>query len=151
MARLYSKKKGKSRSKRPAKRAKPSWVGYDAKTVEQLVVKLAKTGIPASQVGLVMRDSYGVPDVKAVTTKRVTTILSEHNIPRKLPDDLIALIKKDISIVKHIEGHKKDGPSLRGLILTESKIGRLANYYKRTGKLPGGWKFDRAKAKLLIE
>ncbi|MEK6839657.1 MAG: 30S ribosomal protein S15, partial [Nanoarchaeota archaeon] len=81
----------------------------------------------------------------------IAIILPENNLPRKLPDDLVALIKMDISIVNSIEGHKKDGPSLRGLILTESKIGRLAKYYKRAGKLPTDWKFDRAKAKLLIE
>ncbi len=151
MARIYSKKKGKSRSKRPAKRVKPSWVSYDQKTVEQLVVKLAKTGIPASQIGLTLRDSYGIPDVKALTGKRITQILLEQQIPRKLPEDLVALIKKDISLMKHLEMHKKDGPSLRGLTLTESKIGRLAKYYKRTGTLPVDWKFDRTKAKLLIE
>ena len=151
MARIYSKKKGRSRSKRPVKRVKPSWVTYDSKVVEQLVVKLAKTGFSANRVGLVLRDSYGIPDVKAITGKRITAILAENSITHKLPEDITALIKRDIEIVKHLETHKKDGHSLRGLTLTESKIGRLAKYYKRTGKLPADWKFDRTKAKLLIE
>ena len=151
MARLYSKKKGVSGSKRPVKRIKPSWVNYDQKVVEQLILKLGKTGLSAGQIGLILRDSYGIPDVKAITGKRLHMILAENQIIHKLPDDLIALIKKDIAIVKHIDSHKKDGPSLRGLILTESKIGRLAKYYKRTGKLPEDWKFDRSKAKLFIE
>ncbi len=151
MARIYSKKKGRSRSKRPARRIKPSWVGYDAKVVEQLVLKVGKTGLTAGQIGLVLRDSYGIPDVKAITGKRISTILLENNMTHKLPDDLVALIKRDINIMKHVDMHKKDGPSLRGLTLTESKIGRLAKYYKRIGKLPQDWKFDRAKAKLLLE
>ena len=151
MARIYSRKKGKSRSKRPAKRVKPNWVGYDKKVVEQLIVKLGKARMSAAQVGLTLRDSYGIPDVKAITGKRIEQVFIENGITHKLPEDLIALIKRDITIMKHLDMHKKDGPSLRGLILTESKIGRLANYYKRTKKLPEDWKFDRTKAKLLIE
>lgn len=151
MARIYSKKKGKSASKRPVERTPPSWLGYDAKVVEQLVVKLAKTGVPASQIGIVLRDSYGIPDVKAVTRKRITALLKEQNLLPKLPEDLTALIKKDIVLMKHLDVHKKDIPSRRGLSLTESKIGRLASYYKRVGKLPTDWVYDRTKARLLIE
>ena len=39
----------------------------------------------------------------------------------------------------------------RGFQLTESKINRLVKYYKKTNKMPKDWKFDRAKAKLLVE
>jgi small subunit ribosomal protein S15 len=151
MARMYSKKKGKSRSKRPFKRVKPSWVSHDAKVVEQLVTKVAKNNPTSAKIGLVLRDSYGIPDVKAATGKRIHTILTEHKLAHRLPEDLAALIRRDINIVKHLEGHKKDGPSVRGLHLTESKINRLAKYYKRVGKLPVDWTFDRAKAKLLLE
>lgn len=151
MARIYSKKKGKSGSKRPLPRSKPSWVPHDKKVVEQLITKIAKSRAPPSSIGLILRDTYGVPDVKALTGKRITAHLKEQNILPALPEDLTSLIKKDIVIMKHLEGHKKDIPSLRGLQLTESKIGRLASYYKRTGKLPEHWTFDRTKAKLLIE
>ena len=40
---------------------------------------------------------------------------------------------------------------LRGLQITESKINKLAKYYRREGVLPEDWKFDRKTAKLLIE
>jgi len=151
MARIYSKKRGKSGSKRPAHRAPPSWLSYDKTVVEQLVVKLAKQGLPASQIGLVLRDTYGIPDVKAVTGKKIHTLLTDGKLSPKLPDDLTALIKKDIVIMKHLVTNKKDVPSLRGLQLTESKIGRLARHYKETGKLPSDWSYDRTKARLLIE
>ena len=71
MARLYSRKKGKSGSKRPVQRIKPLWVTYDEKTIEQLVVKLAKTGKTTSQIGIELRDVYGIPDVQAVTKKSI--------------------------------------------------------------------------------
>ena len=151
MARIYSRKKGKSGSKRPAKRVKPSWVTYDTKTIEQLVVKLAKAGTTASVIGVMLRDSYGIPDVKAVTQKTITQILEEHQLLGVLPEDLKALIRKDVTLMKHLELYKHDVPALRGQILTASKIGRLVNYYKRTGRLPQDWTYQREKAKSFLE
>ena len=44
MARQYSGKHGKHGSKKPVNKAKPTWVSYADKEIEQLVVKLAKAG-----------------------------------------------------------------------------------------------------------
>ena len=151
MARIYSGKKGKSGSNRPPKRVKQSWVSYEPKVIEQLVVKLAKAGKTAAEIGLVLRDSYGIPDVKAVTKKRIGIILKENKLSGALPDDLKALIRKDVEVMKHLERHAHDVPARRGLTLTESKIGRLVKYYKRVGTLPMAWEYDRTKAKTLIE
>ena len=49
-----------------------------------------------------------------------------------------------------MEKNKKDYVAKRGLQLTESKIKRLTKYYKRVGKLPENWKYDREKVKLLV-
>ncbi len=151
MARLYSRKKGKSGSKRPTVRVKPAWVTYDDKTVEQLVVKIAKTGKSASVIGIELRDTYGIPDLKAITKKSVTQILIEHKLQSTLPDDLKALIRNDIALMKHLETNKHDQPAKRGLRLLESKIGRLVKYYKQNAMLATDWKYDRSKAKILIE
>ena len=151
MARLYSRKKGKSGSKKPIKKTKPSWVRYDAKTVEQLVVKLSKQGLSSSLIGLNLRDSYGIPDIHILTTKSITQILKEHSLTPKIPDDLRALVVRDIAITKHIELNKRDMVGLRGRLLTESRIKRLVKYYKRNKVLPADWHYDRAKAKLLLE
>ncbi|MBI2498959.1 30S ribosomal protein S15 [Candidatus Woesearchaeota archaeon] len=151
MAKMHSRKKGKSGSNKPSAKIKRSWNIHSAKEVEQLVIKLAKAGNNSSGIGLTLRDSYGIPDVKLVTNKKITQILEENKLNKKLPDDLIALIKKDIKLMKHIENNKKDMTVKRGLILTESKINRLAKYYKRSNKLPVDWTYDRSKAKLLIE
>lgn len=151
MARIYSRRKGKSRSKRPIKRVKPSWVAHDAKVVEQLVVKLAKSGKTAAEIGLILRDSYGIPDVKAITKKRIMHVLKENKLSPNIPYDLKSLIKKDIVIMKHLEINKHDMTARRGLILTESKIKRLAKYYKSKKVLPENWIYDRSKAKVLVE
>ena len=125
MARRYSGKKGKSGSKKPMDMAKPSWMSYKPNEVELLVMKLAKEGKPASMIGLVLRDSYGIPDVRTITGKSITKILSEKNVLPKIPDDLMSLIKRSISIRKHMEENRQDKTALRGLQLTESKIKRL--------------------------
>ena len=119
MARRYSRNKGKSGSKKPLTNAKLSWMRYKPKEIELLVVKLAKEGKPASLIGLVLRDSYGVPDVKAIAGKSITKILNEKKISPKIPEDLMAVIKKSIAIRKHREENKQDMTSLRGLQITE--------------------------------
>ena len=151
MARMYSRKKGKSSSKKPLVKTKQSWLRYRPKETEMLVVKMAKEGKTASMIGLVLRDSYGIPDVKTITEKSITQILKEKKLAPKIPEDLMALIKKSIAIRKHREENKQDMTSLRGLQLTESKIKRLVKYYKKTKKLPVDWKYDRRKVSLFVE
>lgn len=151
MARRYSRNKGKSGSKKPLTNAKLSWMRYKPKEIELLVVKLAKEGKPASLIGLVLRDSYGVPDVKAIAGKSITKILNEKKISPKIPEDLMAVIKKSIAIRKHREENKQDMTSLRGLQITESKIKRLVKYYKKAKKLPVEWKYDVKSIKLYAE
>ena len=77
-------------------------------------------------------------------------ILEENKIKAKIPEELTALIKSEINLEKHLGKNKHDQVAKRGLILTESKIRRLAKYYKSSKKLPSDWKYDREKAELLI-
>lgn len=151
MSKMHSGARGKAGSLKPIERKAPSWLSYKPKEIEQLVLKLSKSGLSPSLVGLALRDSYGIPDVKSSVGKSITEILREHNAMTKLPEDMIALIKSHIDLTRHFQANKRDMPSKRGLQLTESKIGRLAKYYIVIGRLPQGWKFDPAKAKLLIE
>jgi len=151
MARMHSRKKGKSSSSKPLTEKKHTWQIHDKKEITQLVVKLAKAQRSPSKIGMELRDSYGIPDVKTITKKTVTQILEEEKLLPKLPEDLLSLIKRHIIITKHLQANKKDKPSLRGLQLTESKIRRLAKYYKREDKIPGDWRFSRDQASLLIE
>ncbi len=151
MARMYSRKRGKSGSKKPLIKTKQSWLRYKPKEVEMLIMKLAKEGKTASKVGLTLRDSYGVPDVKLLTGKTITKIMSEKKLAPKIPEDLMALIKKSIKIRKHREENRQDNTSLRGLQLTESKINRLVKYYKQAKKLPVDWKYDVKNIKLFVE
>jgi len=148
---MHSRKKGISGSKKPLKTKKPSWERYNKEEIVAIITKLAKSGKTPSQIGIVLRDSYGIPDVKLLVNKTITSLLREANLLPKLPEDLTNLIKKEINILKHLELNKKDQPSKRGLQITESKIKRLAKYYKKTNKLPETWRFTRENIKLLLE
>ena len=140
MARMHSRKRGKSGSTKPTKKAKPAWLGYKPKEIEMLVVKLAKEDNTPAQIGLILRDSYGIPDIKVVTGKSVTKILEAKKLAPEIPSDLMALMKKSKSIAKHRDENRQDMTALRGKQLTDSKVKRLVSYYKKTGKLPLEWK-----------
>ena len=150
MARMHSRKRGKAGSTKPVKKVKPTWVEQKPKVVEALILKLAKAGHTTSEIGIMLRDAYGVPDVKAITGKKIMQILAENKLAPNLPENLTALIKRHIDLMKHIEGNKRDKTANRGAQLTESKINRLVKYYKRKGALAADWKYDKAKAKLLV-
>jgi len=150
MARMHSRKRGKAGSKKPMKKVLPIWVRYKSKELELLIIKLAKEGKTPSQIGIVLRDIYGIPDEKLVTKKNITKILEEKKILPELPEDLTALIKKAISVRKHMESNKKDEKARFGLLLTESKIKRLTKYYKRVNKLPSEWRYEPEKAALVM-
>lgn len=151
MARMHSRAKGKSGSTKPSKKVVPGWVKYKSKEVELLVVKYAREGKTPSQIGLYLRDEYGIPDVKLVTGRSVTKILTEKRLRAEIPEDLMALIRKAVLLRKHLAENKQDQPGVRGLRLTESKILRLAKYYRRSGRLSASWKYDPEKVKLTIE
>lgn len=142
MARMHSRRRGKSGSKKPLLAPVPGWVQYKADEIEALVAKLGKQGLSSSQIGLVLRDSYGVPDVEKITGKKIGKILEEKKLLPDIPEDLQNLIKKAKKIKKHLEVYKKDMHSKRGSQLTGSKIFRLVKYYKMTGKLPENWKYE---------
>ena len=151
MARMHSRKHGKSGSTNPTKKTVPSWIRYKAKEVEMLVVKLAKAGNKPSVIGSILKDNYGIPDTKLITKKSITQILSERELLSPIPEDLMALIKRSIAIRKHMELNKGDMGGLRGFQLTESKIRRLTKYYKKAKKLPVDWKYDPKRIALMLD
>ncbi len=151
MARMHSRKKGKSKSHVPIKKTTFSWVKYEPKEIELLIQKFAKEGKTAAQIGLHLRDEYGIPNVKLVIGKSISSVLKQKKLQKEIPEDLMALIKKAVKIRIHREENHKDTTALRGLQLTESKIKRLAKYYKRKGVLDSKWKYDPEKVKLIID
>ncbi len=148
---MYSRRKGKSGSKKPIIKVKPTWMPIKEKEVELLIAKLAKDGQGPSEIGLHLRDSYGIPDTQTVLGKSITQVLKEKKLQGELPEDVLNLMSRVVQIGKHFEQNHKDMTAKRGLQLTESKILRLVKYYKKTGRIAAEWKYNRSQASFYVE
>jgi small subunit ribosomal protein S13e len=67
MGRLHSNGKGISSSAVPYSRNPPAWLKTTPDQVVDQICKLAKKGATPSQIGVVLRDSHGIAQVKVVT------------------------------------------------------------------------------------
>jgi small subunit ribosomal protein S15 len=121
-----------------------------AEEVEKLIVELRNNGLSSSKIGIVLRDTYGIPNVKPVTKKSLTEVLRDNGVAPELPEDLINLINKALNLRDHLQENKKDLHNKRALQLTESKIRRLVNYYKRRAVLPEKWSYRLDTVEMLI-
>ena len=55
-----------------------------------------------------------------------------------------------VAVRKHLERNRKDKDSKFRLILIESRIHRLARYYKTVGVLPPNWKYESSTASTMV-
>lgn len=151
MSRIHSGRKGRSGSHRPYPLTKPAWVTAEADETREQAVRLAKTGMSPALVGLTLRDGYGVPSIRAVTGKRMQPLLRENGVSADLPEDLQALLQRVVHLQRHLTAHPNDRSNRRGLTLIESRIRRLARYYRRRRTLPEDWRYTSARAVLQVE
>lgn len=150
MARIYSRKKGKSGSRKPPIKVVPKWVAYKKKQVEELVATLAKQNYNSAMIGLILRDQYGIPDVKTIVGKSITDIMKDNKTYPEFPEDVMNLFQKAVSIHEHLSRNKKDRHSKKGLLNTEAQIRRLLKYYKQQNAVPKDFEYDIDKVKLIV-
>uniref|UniRef100_A0A7N5J951 Ribosomal protein S13 n=1 Tax=Ailuropoda melanoleuca TaxID=9646 RepID=A0A7N5J951_AILME len=99
---------------------------------------------------VILRDSHGVAQVRFVTGNKILRILKSKGLAPDLPEDLYHLIKKAVAVRKHLERNRKDKDAKFRLILIESRIHRLARYYKTKRVLPPNWKYESSTASALV-
>ena len=171
MGRMHAPGKGISSSALPYRRAPPNWLKTTADDVVEQIVKLARKGLTPSQIGVTLRDSHGIPQVRFVTGNKILRILKTQGayihpqgnsartvhaectmlgLAPQIPEDLWHLVKKAVAVRKHLETNRKDKDSKFRLILIESRIHRLARYYKTKQQIPPTFKYDSATASTLI-
>lgn len=85
-----------------------------------------------------------------MTGSKILRLLKKNGLSPEIPEDLYMLIKKAVNVRKHLERNRKDKDSKFRLILIESRIHRLARYYRSTRKLSPGWKYESATASALV-
>ncbi len=151
MAKLHSKKRGKSGRKRPKAKTFPKWVEYSKKEIEDIIVDFTKKGMNPTIIGIILRDQYAIPSVKPILGKTLNQFLKDENLCSQYPDDLINLIRKAVGMRNHINTNKSDTMNKNSLIRVESKINRLVKYYIKNRRLPADWRYNAETSALLIK
>uniref|UniRef100_H0UT04 Small ribosomal subunit protein uS15 n=1 Tax=Cavia porcellus TaxID=10141 RepID=H0UT04_CAVPO len=132
MGRMHAPGKGLSQSALPYRRSVPT-VTERSDDVKRQIYNWPRRGV-------ILRDSHGVAQVRFVTGNKILRILKSKGLAPDLPEDLYHLIKKAVAVRKHLERNRKDKDAKFRLILIESRIHRLARYYKTKRVLPPNWK-----------
>jgi small subunit ribosomal protein S15 len=151
VSRIHSGRKGRSGSDRPYPALPPTWPIPEPSEVTDQAVQLAKGGLSAAQVGTVLRDTYGVPSVRLATGERLVPLLAKRGVTPELPEDLAALLRRVVKLQRHLSEHPTDNSNRRGLALIESRIRRLARYYRDRKLLPETWRYSATEAVLQVE
>jgi len=110
--------------------------------VEEVIVELSEKGKSPSEIGLVLRDQYGIPDVKDILGKKLTKFLEEEDLTGDEPEDLNNLIEKAENARNHLAENPNDVSAKRGLSRLEARIRSLGNYYVEKGELPQDWRYQ---------
>ena len=150
MARMHTKKHGKSKSRKPIGEniSKPE---AEMKETEAAIERYAKQGISPALIGEKLKKEHGIPYPKSYLGKRLVAVLKEKKLAGEIPSDMFNLMKKAVKMHKHLESNKQDVHNATVLNRVESKIKRLSRYYSKTGVLPEGWKYNPKEAELLIK
>ncbi|EDM14868.1 rCG49992 [Rattus norvegicus] len=117
MGRTHVPGKGLSQSVLPYSDRVLTWLKLTTDNVKEQIYKLAKKGLPVSQIG--------VCDPKRVTWYgtgpfcdcNMLRILKSKGLAPEFPEDLYHLIKKAVAVQKHFERNRKDKDAKFCLIL----------------------------------
>lgn len=91
---------------------KANWLTAKPEEVKKQILELAKQGMNAEKIGLVLRDQQGIPRAKMIGLK-ISKVLREANLWRNTEEEKR---EKKIDIVsKHAAIHKHDYKAIRSL------------------------------------
>lgn len=140
MARMHSNNKGKSQSVVPYHTFYPNHI---TKTKEEIIEKICVLGrknVQPSMIGNIIRDEDGIGHISDLTHTTLVNVLRLHKLAPKIPEDLNSLVKKCMHMKSHLSKFKNDKDQKYRLIQTESRMYRLARYYKKKGSIDQKWK-----------
>lgn len=145
MVRMYGNGHGKSASALPFRRTRPAWLQTTSRRIVDMVCQLSRKGKLPSDIGMELRDSMGIAQVKNVTGRKILRILKHNGLAPEIPEDLHFLVERATKMRTHLMRETKDRDTKYRLILVESRIHRLARYYKRVKQLPPTWKYESGR------
>ena len=93
MGRMHAPGKGISQSALPFRRTVATWLKLSSDDVKEQIFKLSKKGLTPSQIGVILRDSHGVAQVRFVTGNKILRILKSKGLAPDLPEDIYYLVR----------------------------------------------------------
>lgn len=144
---------GKAKSRKPQVEIgkMPEDITITKAQIEEIIVDYAKQNMPQAMIGQMLKEKHGVKYVKQAFGVRLGEILAKKGVKNDYPQDFLDLIKKAVLMRSHLAKNHRDVYNTTRLKRVESKIWRLTKYYKRVGVIPEDWKYDPAKAALLVK
>ena len=64
----------------PYRRTPPSWLKTTPEDVVENIIKMARKGLQPSAIGVALRDSHGIPQVRFVTGNKILRILKSNGV-----------------------------------------------------------------------
>jgi small subunit ribosomal protein S15 len=142
MSRMHKEAHGSSGSSKPVEKGNPDWVEFEEDEIIEIILELREEGYDPAQIGLRLRDQYGIPSVKQATGKKLTEILEEKDEAPDMPEDLKNLVEKAESIQDHMSENPSDEQAQRQLELTKAKVRKVADYHRENGNIPEDWEYE---------
>jgi len=125
---------------------------YDNDEIKKLILKLRDNDdLQPSQIGMTLRDNYGIPSVKDALGKSITNVLEEDGEGLRLPEDLRSLIISAMELREHLEENPKDTSAKKGLQEKEARIRSLGKYYAERETINPDWRYDPNNVNVFID
>ena len=80
MGRMYGNGKGIAKSCMPYKKRAPRWLNIDSTEIIKQIEALAKKGYKPSQIGLILRDNFAIPQSSLITGGKILRVLRKKNL-----------------------------------------------------------------------
>lgn len=104
---------------------KPAWLKLSEEEMEKIILDLSSKYSPA-QIGLILRDQYGVPTTK-VYGKKLCEYLEKAG--KNVKPELENAKKKFDTIKEHLESNKQDKRSKHKFQKAQSHLNAMNTYY----------------------
>jgi len=110
------------------KTEKPLWLKYSEQEIKEIILSIIgkNPSLTSEKIGLVLRDSYGIPTTRLYGIK-ISEILKEAGTYKN--PELENLGKKAENLQAYLEKNKQDKKGKRALIITKAKLSKAKKYF----------------------
>lgn len=110
---------------------KPVWLKYTETEVKDIILNLIKKNpqLTSDKIGLILRDTYGIPKAKIYKIK-IGEVLKKEGFYRD--NELESVAKRVANIEIHKAKHKHDQKAGRALIIKKARLKKIKTYIEKS-------------------